>query len=128
MMELNAESAIKAGGWDPRYAVTLAAAVQDDIAAALVDTNGDEADIDLDEYVRGPDGEWQEAGSGSADDQGTHWSWRMVSIWGRTAPGRTVEIEYLGVSHSTVALETGWWLFIAPSTDDYEALPQRIQR
>lgn len=128
MKHLDAQSAIKAGGWDPRFAVTLAAAARDDIAAALIDTNGDEADIDLDEYERDADGNWQEVGSGSADDQGVSWSSRMVAIWGRTTPDRIVEIDYLDQRHSTVARESGWWLFIAPSKPDVDVLPRRVRQ
>jgi hypothetical protein len=125
---LDAQSAIKAGGWDPRYAVTLAVVAHGDIAAALIDTNGDEADIDLDEYERNADGDWQETTSGNADDHGPSWSRRMVAIWGRAAPGHTVEIDYLGHDHATVASDRGWWLFIAPSTDDFNAVPRRIEQ
>jgi len=125
--DLDAKSAIPAGGWDPRFAVTLAVAAQDDIAAALIDTNGDHADIDLDEYVRDADGEWQATSSGNVGDWGVGWSDRMVAIWGRTAPGHTVEIVYLEGHHSTVASKAGWWLFIAPSTDDPDAVPRQIE-
>ena len=40
------ESALRLGGWDPRYAVVLATSARDGVAAALVDTNGDGADVE----------------------------------------------------------------------------------
>jgi hypothetical protein len=126
MEELDAESAISAGGWDARYAVTLAVAMRGDIAAALIDTNGDGADIDLDEYERGADGHWQESISGNVDERGAHWSSRIASTWGQADPGAPVEIEYLGHSHSVVGSRSGWWLFIGPATDDPDAVPRPI--
>jgi hypothetical protein len=122
--DLDAQSAIGAGGWDSRFAVALAVMAHDDIAAALIDTNGDEADIDLDEYERDVDGNWHEIGSGSAGDRGASWSPRIAATWGRAAPGETIEIDYHGNRHSITASETGWWLFIAPATDDPDAVPR----
>jgi hypothetical protein len=126
--ELNAESAISAGGWDGRYAVTLAVATRGGIAAALIDTNGDGADIDLDEYERGTDGHWHELGSGSAGDSGASRSPRLAATWGCSDPGAHVEIEYLGHSYTVMAPPSGWWLFIGPATDDSDAIPRRIGR
>ena len=128
MRTLDAQSAIRTGGWDPRSAVTLAVAVNGDVAAALIDTNGDGAAIDLDEYRREPDGEWQSSMSGSADDQGQSWSSTLVATWGRAAPHQVVEIELLGERTSVVASESGWWLFVASSTDDLKALPRPLPR
>jgi hypothetical protein len=124
--ELNAESAISAGGWDARYAVTLALVSHGDIAAALIDTNGDGADIDLDQYERGADGHWVEFSSGNGADRGASWSYRLAATWGRADPGAQVEIEYLGHSHSVVASRSGWWLFIGTATDDVDAIPRQI--
>lgn len=128
MKSLDAWSAIEAGGWDPRYAVTLALVTHDDIAAALIDTNGDEAGIDLDQYKRDANGDWKGSCSGNADGHGVSWSSSLVAMWGRTTPGDLVEIAYLGQHHSTAASDAGWWLFIAPSTDDCEAAPRRIDQ
>lgn len=50
------ELAIRAGSWDPRYAVVRAMVTDGEIAAVVVDPNGDGGSIDLDEYERGPDG------------------------------------------------------------------------
>lgn len=98
---LDAESAIIAGGWDARYAVTLAVATQGDIAAALIDTNGDGADIDLDEYERGADGHWRELISGNVDERGAHWSSRIASTWGQADP-----VPTLRSSTSTIAIRS----------------------
>jgi hypothetical protein len=126
VMELNAERAIQAGGWDPRYAVALAVASRSDIAAALIDTNGDGADIDLDQYERGADGYWHEVSSGSAGAAGSSWSQRIAAAWGQANPATTIEIEYLGLRDSIVASVAGWWLFVAPATNDPGLLPRQI--
>ena len=126
MTEINADWAVQAGGWDPLYAVVLAVATRGDIAAALIDTNGDGADIDLDQYGRDADGQWNEGNSGSAGDSGSSWSQRMVAIWGQAGPGATIEIEYAGHRDFVVTSEAGWWLFVAPSTSDHRLLPRRL--
>jgi hypothetical protein len=60
-----AETAMTVGGWNPRYARVLDVQVQGDVAAALVDANGDGADLNVDIHVRQPDGEWGEVASGN---------------------------------------------------------------
>ena len=54
----DAEKALAVGGWDPRHARVLEVQVQGDVAAALVDANGDGADLNVDMHVRQADGEW----------------------------------------------------------------------
>jgi hypothetical protein len=128
MQELDARLVLSAGGWDTRYGLTLAVASNGDVGGALIDTNGDEADIDLDEYERDAEGNWHEMGSGSAGEAGASRSTRMSATWGRADPHAVVEIEYLGQRHSTVASETGWWLFVVPATDDSDAVPRWIDQ
>jgi hypothetical protein len=123
--ELSASGVLRAGGWDPRYAVALAIASYNHVAGALIDTNGDEADIDLDEYVRHVDGNWYAIGSCSAGGEGTSWSTRVAATWGHGAPGEIVKIDYLGQSYSIGASPAGWWLFVMPSTEDPDA-PGRV--
>jgi len=119
MTHLDEETALRQGGWDPRYATVLVVVTRGDIAAALVDTNSDGADIDLDEYWLGPNGEWEPAGSsGSAGEFGSSWSPHMVARYGRGDPGATVTLDYLGETHQVTATERGWWLFIAPPRDE----------
>ncbi len=126
MEVLDGRSAINAGGWDLRCAVTLAVATAGDVGAALIDTNGDRAAIDLDEYERDAEGNWQGGASGSAGDHGVSWSSKMVAIWGHVAPGELVEVEYLGGRYSPIASDAGWWLFVAPSAEDSDSVPRRI--
>lgn len=128
VMEFSAEWAVQAGGWDPRYAVALAVASRNDIGAALIDTNGDGSDIDLDQYERDADGHWHEVGSGSAGMAGSSSSQRIAAAWGQADPAATIEIEYLGHRDSVVASGAGWWLFLAPAMNDSRFLPRQIGR
>jgi len=64
MAKFDAAAAIEVGGWDPRYARVIDLQVDGEIAAALIDPNGDGADLNASIYVHG-DGEWREAGSGN---------------------------------------------------------------
>ncbi len=127
MHELTPLSAIDAGGWDTRYAVTLAVAVEGQLAAALIDTNGDGADIDLDEYERAASGDWQGGGSGSAGDSGASWSPRMVATWGRGSPHEEIAIRYRDGHRTVTATARGWRLCIMP-TEDEDSYPVQVRR
>lgn len=65
------------GGWDRRYARVLDVQVDGDVAAALVDSNGDGADLNIDVYQRGPGSEWTiiASGNGSLDVGGIRATW-----------------------------------------------------
>ncbi len=117
--DLNPTSASMAGGWDPRWAKVLAVETDDDAGAgaAIVDTNGDGADINIDRYTRAPGGDWEPGPSGNIGDKG--WCrWETgVACWGRTTPGRTVQIEYAGARHQVTTASSGWWLFVTSHAD-----------
>lgn len=122
MEELEDRLVLIAGGWDPRYAMTLAVASQGDVGAALIDSNGDGADINLDVYERDADGVWQGvggAGTGFLSD-------RVAVISGRTEPGLIVDMEYAGRRSSIVASEKGWWLFVAVAVRGVDTFPSLI--
>lgn len=123
MEEITEDYAIRAGGWDARYAVVRALVADDEIAAVLIDPNGDGGSIDLDEYVREPDGAWVAGNSaGSAGESGTSWSPHMVAAYGRTTPGAAVSVVYLDQRSTVTAGEDGWWLFATRSLDE-ETMP-----
>ncbi|MFC5727280.1 MULTISPECIES: hypothetical protein [Nocardioides] len=77
MTDFDADTAIAVGGWDPRYARVIDVQVEGDAAAALVDANGDGADLNVDIYRRGSDGRWVEvaSGNGSIGVQGVLATW-----------------------------------------------------
>ena len=73
MNPLDGQTVIAAGGWDSRFAVVRAVCTLDDHAAAVIDANGDGADINL-EHFRWVDGRWDLcASSGGAGDWGRGW-------------------------------------------------------
>jgi hypothetical protein len=129
---LDAEGALRAGGWVPGYARVLAITADDDVAAVLVDSNGDGVDVDLDEYVRQSDGTWQEGLSGCVDEEGVGWSADMVSLWGQAMPGTEVTVRHRALIETILAEPSGWWLFIARLRAEFDpdapgALPERIR-
>jgi len=63
--DFDRETAIVLGGWDDRYARVIAVEVDGDHAAALVDANGDGADVNIDLYARGTVGQWWATTSGN---------------------------------------------------------------
>lgn len=124
--ELDATLVLRAGGWDPRYAVTLAVASHNGVGAALIDSKGDEADVDLDMYERDADGVWGEGCSSGVGDVGALLSGNTAVAWGRAAPGLIVDIQYAGQRYSVVTAETGWWLFVALAVSGSDAFPTCI--
>lgn len=123
MDELDATLVLRAGGWDPRYAVTLAVASHDGVGAALIDTNGDDVDVDLDMYERDFTGVWREGASSGVGNVGAFLSGNAAVAWGRAAPGLVVDIQYSGQRYQVVTAETGWWLFVALAVSGSDDLP-----
>jgi hypothetical protein len=72
--DLDAPTVLRAGGWDPRFAVVRAVATLGDHAAAVIDANRDGADINIEHYLRGPDGGWTELSSSGGPGGGSAWS------------------------------------------------------
>lgn len=73
MDDLDAETVLEVGGWDTRFAVVRAVRTLGDAAAAVVDANGDGADINL-EHFRRSDGRWTlSSSSGGAGDHARSW-------------------------------------------------------
>jgi hypothetical protein len=114
---LDARSAISGGGWDPRHAVTPAVAESGEVAAALVDTNGDGADVDLDVYERDPRGEWREVTSGNVAVPGFARTGPVDATWGVGEPGTAVRVRHLGAVREVVVSPVGCWLVVTPRSD-----------
>ena len=94
------DAALRLGGWDPRYAVVRATAARGGVAAALVDTNGDGADVDLDQYEQAEDGRWVGVASGNCDDAGALATGFMALAWGRATPRAVVTVELEAASYT----------------------------
>jgi hypothetical protein len=93
----------------------LATDARDGVAAALVDTNGDRADVDLDQYEQAADGHWVEVSSGNCGESGAFSTGFMALAWGRTDPGAIVGVEYQAATYTVEATDQGWWMFVIPS-------------
>ncbi|MDF8263145.1 hypothetical protein [Luteipulveratus flavus] len=124
MRALTVDSALEAGGWDPRCATVLEVRTGADIGLALIDPNGDGSQLYLDTYTRAAEGDWVASFSGSAGDEGEWWTVTAVACWGHAEPGQAVEVEYLGDRVQVRANAAGWWLFGAPPADD-DTVPRR---
>lgn len=127
MSDLDEQDAITLGGWDARYAVVLAVATRGPVAAAIVDTNGDDADVDLDVYSLGHDGAWVAGSSGNGGVGGGSSDSEIATISGWAAPGSTVTVEHGGTRYDVVTAPTGCWLFVAPS-DGVDEIPRLVQQ
>jgi Tol biopolymer transport system component len=62
---MDAQTVIVVGGWHPEYARVLDVQTDGRWAAALVDPNSDGADLNVELYLRDPDGHWSVAASGN---------------------------------------------------------------
>ncbi len=88
------QTVLEVGGWDRRYAVVRAVRTVDDRAAAVIDSNGDGGDINLEHFAMA-DGQWQLlSSSGSAGNWGRGWCDGMWAEHDRD--------------------DNGWWLTLEP--------------
>ncbi len=130
--ELSAEAVIRLGGWHPRYARVLLIEHDEADAVVLVDGNGNGAELELEYWHRGADGNWSggsSSGHGSLDRLPRAQSWNageFVAALGRVEPGANVSLAYGRQIYLRRASESGVWGFIHVSEskrlDDLPAL------
>jgi hypothetical protein len=101
MVPLDAAAVLRLGGWGSRYAHVLFAASHDDVGIALIDSNGDVADLDLDRFTHSPNAVWHAGSSGAARTEGAGWSFEVIYLYGRGVAGSAIRVEYRG-NESTV--------------------------
>jgi hypothetical protein len=126
--DLTADALIAGGGWNPRYARVLLIEHDGHNAVILIDGNGDGAELELEYWLREPDGIWQggsSSGHGSLDGLPAAQSWHaglFVAAIGRADPAAEVSVGYGGWVYRRVANEYGIWGFVhaADSTDPRE--------
>ena len=116
--ELSAEAIVRAGGWDPRYARALLVAQDADHALALIDGNGDGAELELEYWTRDTGSGWHggaSSGFGAPDAMPAAQSWNagdVVAAVGKSEPDAEVSIRYGGRSYRRQAGQSGVWGFI----------------
>ena len=114
--KLTDDLVIEAGGWTPAYARVLLIETHRDVAIALVDGNGDGAELEMEYWFRGDHG-WtagQTSGHGALDNVSTV-TWDagpMVCAMGRGEPGDVVLIRFGDQLHERLPNEFGIWGFV----------------
>jgi hypothetical protein len=115
---LSGEALIRAGGWDPRYARALLVEQDGDHALALIDGNGDGAELELEYWRRDTDGVWHggaSSGHGALNSMPAVQSLNagdIVAALGRAEPAAEVSVQYDGNVYRRQATESGVWGFV----------------
>lgn len=127
---LSEEVVVSRGGWNQNFARVLLIEEHDGQAIALVDGNGDGAELELEYWARKGAGAWVCASSSGFSGLGalgraeTWTTGAYVIALGKVAPGADVRLFYSGNTYSCHANEFGIWGFIAPADPESpEALP-----
>jgi len=119
-VRLTEEVVLNEGGWNRRYARVLLIEEHDDRAVALVDGNGDGAELEIENWSRENFGKWVGGSSSGYSDLG---SLERADVWstgsyvialGKVGPGEIVRLSYAGRTYSRAASELGIWGFMAP--------------
>jgi len=120
---LTEQEVLAHGGWHPRYARVLAVASDDGYGFAVVDGNGDGAELEAETWVW-DNGRWTSAGSSGTGPLG---QLGQVETGGQIddayyaygrAPGRqSITIEFDGHRHRIPVSSHGAWAFIKVRTD-----------
>jgi hypothetical protein len=111
----------QACSFDFRWARVVAAPRCGEYVLAVIDTNGDGREHELEIYLRGPDG-WSsvdgqddvDPGPGPHAGRGMEVAW----IYGLDRAGHRVEIEYVGDRFQATAGPDGWWAFVGAASRD----------
>ena len=77
MTDFAPETASVLGGWDQRYVRVIDVKVDGDAAAALIDPNGDGADLNVDLYRLDSNGDWV----GIASSNGSTSDGEVLATW-----------------------------------------------
>jgi hypothetical protein len=120
---LTGPDVITHGGWHPRYARVLAVSSDGDYGFAVVDGNGDGAEVEA-ELWEWDGGRWASVSSSGAGPLSTFGHLQGRGRYGSTcfafgrAPGRgSVTISFDGHPHQVPVSHGGVWAFIKSSTD-----------
>jgi hypothetical protein len=102
---LDVDTALRLGGWHPRYAKVMKLQTRGDVAFASIDSNGDGREVEEEYFVR--DDEWWIIGTSSwgTGSDGSH-------AHGYAPGAHSVVVVYAGESHSVPVDEDGEWWFV----------------
>ncbi len=132
--ELAASHVIEAGGWHPAHARVLAIATDRDRALAIVDGNGDGAELEAEVWARDPSG-WRcivSHGAGPLDftrpmnDTAHGWSSDAHYAHGVAAGLARVTVAFGGAAYEVPVSPTGVWAFMHMGSFDASP-PQRVE-
>jgi hypothetical protein len=122
---LTAEEVLARGGWHPRYARVLAIASDGDYGFAVVDGNGDGAELET-EMWKWDSGTWDGAGSSGAGPLGNLGPMRTGGhidnaylAYGRTPGHQSITISFDGRLHDVPVSRHGVWAFIKVRTNPH---------
>jgi hypothetical protein len=118
---------IARGGWHPRYARVLAAASDGDYGIAIVDGNGDGAELEIETWVWDDEhpegGRWDSGVSSGAGPLGYLGPVQTGNVgdayfaYGRAPGPESVTIEFDGQLHQVPVGGDGVWAFIRIRAD-----------
>jgi hypothetical protein len=122
---LTEEQVIAQGGWHPRYARTVAIAADGDYGLALVDGNGDGAELENEIWLFS-DGAWvggPSSGAGPLEylrSLTTWWPVKNVCFAFGGAPGRSsVTLSLAGQQYDVPVSRSGAWAFVTMLTETH---------
>ncbi|BEP16433.1 hypothetical protein acdb102_47440 [Acidothermaceae bacterium B102] len=121
VVDLDAATVLRLGGWNPRYVRVLFIAQSGDVAIALVDAD---SDTNLDVLERDGGGEWQAGSSGSVNDEGPGMIDPAAYDYGHAPPGTQVTVDYLDATYLVEADANGWWAFLAEYDHERDEQPR----
>jgi hypothetical protein len=122
------------GGWHPRYARVLAVASDGDYGFAVVDGNGDGAELEAEAWERdGDSGGWEARSSSGAGPLGNVGPERAGGTigpacftYGRAPGQRQVTISFDGQLHHVPVGRDGIWAFVkVRAGPDEQGFPAR---
>ena len=122
---LTAQDVLAHSGWHPRYARVLGVASDGDYGFALIDGNGDGAELEAETWIC-DDGTWTDHGSSGAGPLSTlpplltaaH-AGGACHAFGRTPGRRSIMISFEGRRYHVPVSEHGVWAFVKIRTDPH---------
>ncbi len=130
---LSAEEILAHGGWHPRYARVLAAASDGHFGFAVIDGNGDGAELET-EIWHSENGTWHSAsssGAGPLSDLGPLQTGGQIGdacfAYGAAPRRQSVTISFDGRLHEVPVGPAGVWAFIKARTNPADHEPPSLK-